>query len=54
MRDRFNYETTGLEQNPSRSLYCANAVHSMMGMAVSRLLLDIEPIFNNTKMVFNL
>jgi predicted metalloendopeptidase len=50
IQDRFYYETTGLENNPSRSLYCANAVNSMMGMAVSRLLLDVEPIYNNTKM----
>ncbi|XP_022173800.1 endothelin-converting enzyme homolog isoform X2 [Myzus persicae] len=50
IQDRFYYETTGLENNPSRSLYCANAVNSMMGMAVSRLLLDIESIYNNTKM----
>ncbi|KAL5244166.1 hypothetical protein ACI65C_011576 [Semiaphis heraclei] len=50
IQDRFYYETTGLENNPSRSLYCANAVNSMMGMAVSRLLLDIETIYNNTIM----
>lgn len=54
IQDRFYYETTGLENNPSRSLYCANAVNSMMGMAVSRLLLDVETINNNTKMVLNL
>ncbi|KAL4122253.1 hypothetical protein QTP88_014620 [Uroleucon formosanum] len=51
IQDRFYYETTGLENNPSRSLYCANAVNSMMGMAVSRLLLEIEPLSNNMKMV---
>jgi len=54
IQDRFYFETTGLENNPSRSLYCANAVNSMMGMAVSRLLLEIEPLNNNMKMVLNL
>jgi len=54
IQDRFYYETTGLENNPSRSLYCANAVNSMMGMAVSRLFLDIETIYNNMNMVLNL
>lgn len=54
IQDRYYYETTGLENNPSRSIYCANAVNSMMGMAVSRLLVDIESIYNNTKMVLNL
>ncbi|XP_060862387.1 neprilysin-1-like isoform X2 [Metopolophium dirhodum] len=51
IQDRFYFETTGLENNPSRSLYCASAVNSMMGMAVSRLLLEIEPLHNNMKMV---
>lgn len=50
IQDRYYYETTGLENNPSRSIYCANAVNSMMGMAVSRLLVDMESIYNNTKM----
>ncbi|XP_022176698.1 membrane metallo-endopeptidase-like 1 isoform X3 [Myzus persicae] len=50
LKDRFLYETSGFENNPSRSLYCANAVNTMMGMAVSRLLLDIEQIYRNMKM----
>ncbi|XP_025196930.1 membrane metallo-endopeptidase-like 1 isoform X2 [Melanaphis sacchari] len=50
IQDRYYYETTGLENNPSRSIYCANAVNSMMGMAVARLLLDTETIYNNSKM----
>jgi len=54
IQDRFYYETTGLENNPSRSLYCANAVNSMMGMAVSRLLLEIEPLNKNMMMVLDL
>ncbi|XP_060854532.1 endothelin-converting enzyme homolog isoform X5 [Rhopalosiphum padi] len=50
IQDRYYYETTGLENNPSRSIYCANAVNSMMGLAVSRLLVDMESIYNNTRM----
>lgn len=50
IQDRYYYETTGLENNPSRSIYCANAVNSMMGMAVSHLLVN-EPIDRNKKMV---
>lgn len=54
IQDTFYYETTGLENNPSRSLYCANAVNTMMGMAVSNLLIDLESIEHNKKMVKHL
>lgn len=52
VQDRFYYETTGLENNPSRSIYCANAVNAMMGMAVSYLLVDLKSIDRNKIMVF--
>jgi len=52
IQERFYFETTGLETNPSRSIYCANSVNTMMGMAVSYLLVDMEPIERNKKMVF--
>lgn len=51
IQDRFFYETNGIENNPSRSLYCANSVNSMMGMAVSYLLVDIKPLDRYIKMV---
>ncbi|XP_025418825.1 endothelin-converting enzyme homolog isoform X2 [Sipha flava] len=51
IQDTFYYETTGLENNPSRSLYCANAVNTMMGMAVSNLLIDLEYLEHNKQMM---
>jgi len=51
IQDRFFYETNGIENNPSRSLYCANSVNTMMGMAVSYLLVDIKPLDRDKNMV---
>lgn len=53
IQDRYYYETTGLENNPSRSLQCAEVVNSMMGMAVSYVLVDMESIDRNRQMVLN-
>lgn len=51
IQDRFYYETTGIENNPSRSIYCASAVNKMMGMAVAYLLVDLKSINRNKNMV---
>lgn len=52
IQDIYNYETSGFEYEPSRSIYCANAVNKMMGKAVSYLLVDMEHTINyNAKMV---
>lgn len=53
IQDRYYYETTGLENNPSRSLHCAEVVNSMMGMAVSYVLVDMESVDHNKQMVLN-
>ncbi|VVC39609.1 Hypothetical protein CINCED_3A013094 [Cinara cedri] len=53
VQDRFYFDTTGLESSP-RSVYCANAVNSMMGMAVARALVDIESVKTNTNMATNM
>jgi len=54
IQDRFYYETTGLENDLSRSIYCASSVNSMMGMAVSHVLVDMDPIDQKKKMVLQL
>ncbi|VVC39613.1 Hypothetical protein CINCED_3A004548 [Cinara cedri] len=54
LQDRYLYDIQGLENNPSRSIYCAEAVNKMMGMAVSRLLMDVELINSYQNMVIEM
>lgn len=53
IENTYYYETTGLENNPSRSLHCAEAVNTMMGMAVSYVLVDMKSVDRNTHMVLD-
>lgn len=51
IQDRFYYETTGLENNPSRSLFCAKSVNLMMGMAVANVFQYHKPLDRGKQMV---
>ncbi|XP_050537862.1 neprilysin-11-like isoform X2 [Daktulosphaira vitifoliae] len=51
IQNRYIYETTQLENNPSRSLYCSSAVNQMMGMAVSHLLVEWETTNDSIQMM---
>ncbi|XP_050432624.1 neprilysin-11 isoform X2 [Adelges cooleyi] len=54
IQNRYVYETTGLENNPSRSIYCSSAVNNLMGMAVSHFLVDLESLNDTKKMMLEM